>query len=69
MNGYPIMHIDIVPLRIRLYAFKVTFIKLGEVYAYINFADIASFAEIGVGGIFAQQKSTGIHQKLHQHSS
>jgi len=34
MNGYPIMHIDIVPLRIRLYAFKVTFIRIGEVYAY-----------------------------------
>ena len=33
MNGYPIMHIDIV-LRIRLYAFKVTFIRIGEVYAY-----------------------------------
>ena len=28
-----------------------------------KFADIASFAEIGVGGIFRQQKSTGIHQK------
>lgn len=30
----PIMHIDIVPLRVRLYAFKVTFIRIGEVYAY-----------------------------------
>ena len=33
------MHIDIVPLRIRLYAFKVTFIRIGEVYAYSEYRE------------------------------
>ena len=67
MNGYPIMHIDIVPLRIRLYAFKVTFIRIGEVYCIIHkFADIASFAEIGIGGnLPATEEYREFIKKLH----